>query len=418
MKKESIFFTITITFVISLVFVLISFGILYKVNQKREKHFINKTMIDTTKMFLRELHFNGLTNDLKEDLKTMNFSLIIDKTQQNKILEDKNLKYLSLKHKEIPRVKLKYLKLNSKYYAYIQTPKETFILRNDNKLINHKNIIFGIYILILIAFTILYITVQKKLKPLTLLQQKVQGFGNEEFNIACASSKQDEISLLANEFDKSAKKLKNIKESRNVFIRNIMHELKTPITKGKFLTELPQTEENSEKMKKVFYRLESMISEFASIEELLSSKNILKTKEYYLEDIIDNSIDILMCDENQVVKDYENIKLDVDFKLFCIAIKNLLDNGIKYSTNNLVTVTVENKKIIFNSIGKRLQYPLESYFEPFFKGDDIKSNQSFGLGLYIIKHILDAHNYSLEYIYENSTNKFAIYKGVFQTPYS
>ena len=36
----------------------------------------------------------------------------------------------------------------------------------------------------------------------------------------------------------------------NVFIRNIMHELKTPITKGKIIVELPNSEENDEKLKK------------------------------------------------------------------------------------------------------------------------------------------------------------------------
>ena len=47
-----------------------------------------------------------------------------------------------------------------------------------------------------------------------------------------------------------------------------MHELKTPITKGRFLTQLEQNPENNEKLKSVFNRLESLINEFASIEEL------------------------------------------------------------------------------------------------------------------------------------------------------
>ncbi len=410
MKKESIFFTITITFVIALLLVLVSFSVLYKVNQKREEHYMNKSMMDTAKILLRELRFNGISDDLKESLEAMNLSLILNKREQKKIIEDKNLKHFPLKSRGKFRARVERLELNSKHYLYVQTPRDTFILLNNNELATHKSIIFSIFILILTAFITMYITTLRKLKPLKELQQKVQGFGDEEFNIECASSKKDEISLLANEFDKSAKKLKSIKESRNVFIRNIMHELKTPIAKGKFLTELPQTEENSEKMKKVFYRLESMISEFASIEELLSSKNTLETKKYYLEDIIDNSMDILMCDENQVLKEYEDIKIDVDFKLFCIAIKNLLDNGIKYSEDKQVKVRTEDEKIIFSNRGEKLEHSFQSYFEPFFKGSDIKSNQSFGLGLYITKHILDAHNYRLEYIFKDAINEFIIYK--------
>ncbi len=80
---------------------------------------------------------------------------------------------------------------------------------------------------------------------------------------------------------KSAQKLKNIKESRNIFIRNIMHELKTPITKGKFLLQLEKSDENIEKLKMVFNRLESLINEFATIEELISQNRVLEKKELF-----------------------------------------------------------------------------------------------------------------------------------------
>ena len=75
-----------------------------------------------------------------------------------------------------------------------------------------------------------------------------------------------------------------------------------------------------------------MINEFATIEELISSsKTIEKKKIILLDDIVDNAKDILMVDEDDVLLEYENQKLDVNFKLFSIAVKNLIDNGIKYS---------------------------------------------------------------------------------------
>jgi len=408
MKKDSIFFTITITFIVSILLIIVSFTILYKGSEKRETHFLNKRSIDISQIVLRECAHNGISKELKENLAEMNFSIITDPKEQNSILRNKNLIVKWVKHKR--RAVIQYLILDGKHLIYIHTPLNRIILRDDSQIINHQNTILAIFLVILFAFIFLYITTLKKLKPLKTLKNQVKDFGDEEFDIDCANSNKDEISQLANEFDKSAKKLKKIKESRNIFIRNIMHELKTPITKGKFLAKLPQTQDNQDKMQRVFYRLEALNNEFASIEELISTKRVLDKKEYYLADIIDNAVDILMCDEDEVIKDFENIKVSIDFKLFSIAIKNLLDNGIKYSTNKKVKIKTQGAKIIFENLGEKLIYPLNNYFEPFFKGDDIKLNQSFGLGLYILKHILDANNYDIEYKYEDGINKFILLK--------
>ncbi len=407
MNRNSIFFTITITFIISIILIMVSFTVLYNSSMQRENNFINKRSMDVSKMVLRECMHNGLSKELEEHLSQINFSIKTKPIEQNKILQDKNL--ILKWTKKNRRVVMQYLKLGDKHLVYIRTPRHNMILIDNYKTINYQNRILAIFLVILFAFIILYTITIKKLKPLKTLKDKVKNLADEEFDLDCATTKNDEISQLANEFDKSAKKLKMIKESRNVFIRNIMHELKTPITKGKFLTQLPQTSENTDKMQKVFYRLESLISEFASVEELISSKKTLDKKEYYLADVIDNAIDILMCDKDEVIEEFNNIKINIDFKLFSIAIKNLLDNGIKHSTNKQVIIKTEDAKIIFENLGNKLKYPLENYFEPFFKGDDIKSNQSFGLGLYIIKHILDANNYKLIYEYKDGINRFILY---------
>ena len=407
-KRNSIFFTITIIFLISIILITISFIVLYKSSEKRERHFSYERSKDISRMVIRECRYNGISEELKQNLADMNFSVITDTKKQKSILENKNLILKRSFQKRMANIQ--HLKLNGKSFIYINTPRGKIILKNNNNKHKPPYIVLAIYLVILFMFILLYFTTINKLKPLKSLKNQMKDFADEKFDIDCATNKQDEISQLANEFDRTAKKLKTIKESRNVFIRNIMHELKTPIAKGKFLTQLPKTEQNMETMQKVFYRLESLISEFTTIEELLSTKKVLDKKGYYLADIVDNAMDILMCDENEVIQDFENIKIEVDFKLFSIAIKNLLDNGIKYSIDKTVRVKTENNKIIFENSGDKLVYPIKNYFEPFFKGDDVKSNQSFGLGLYIVKHILEANDYQIEYFYKDGVNLFVLDK--------
>ncbi|MCX6051674.1 MAG: ArsS family sensor histidine kinase [Campylobacterales bacterium] len=406
MKKNSILFTVNLTFFISFLLISASFVVLYDVHQKREDFFIHKRGAEISRMFFDEYNDDGITQKLKEDTERFNFSIISDDKEIDTIINSKNLKIKRVQNKR--NYNLEYLVFNDKHFVHISSPKINVILQDNTAFTNDINITIIIYIAILGIFLFLYFSIINKLKPLKSLNAMVKNFGNEEFDVEISTSNEDEISKLMNEFGKSAKKLKNIKESRNIFIRNIMHELKTPITKGKFLIHLPATEENSDKMQKVFYRLESLINEFAAIEELISTKKELQIKEYFLEDIIDNSVDILMCSEEEVLKNFENIKLHVDFDIFSIAIKNLLDNSIKYSKDKKVTIKTEGKNIVFENSSDKLLYPLENYFEPFFRGNNVKSNQSFGLGLYIIKHILDAHAMSLKYEYLNGVNRFKV----------
>ena len=70
-----------------------------------------------------------------------------------------------------------------------------------------------------------------------------------------------------------------------------------------------------------------------------------------------------------------------------------------------VTIKSSNQEIIFENIGKKLEFPLENYFEPFFSNED-KSKDSFGLGLYIVHNILKANGYTLQYEFTNGINRF------------
>lgn len=406
MKKHSILFTINITFLISFILITVSFLAFYNFNNQKEKHFNHKRDMEISKIFMHQYRMGGMTNELFEYLESLDFSVMTDAKEIKNILDNKDIKVKELKSKGL--FTLRQIELQDKSFILIQTPNEKVVLTDKSSLRDNKSTVFIIYITIVLIFVFLYLSIINKLKPLKALKESVKNFGNENFDFKGFTSNNDEISQLSNEFHKSAKKLKKLKESRNVFIRNIMHELKTPITKGKFLMQLPQTDQNVESMQKVFYRLESLINEFASIEELISTKKELQIKNYYLEDIIDNAVDILMCNDDEVIKEFENIKIDVDFNLFSIAVKNLLDNGIKYSKDKKIVVKNDADKLIFENAGLELSYPIQSYFEPFFRGENVKSNQSFGLGLYIVKHVLDAHNLKLKYEYENNINRFII----------
>ncbi|MFA7085183.1 MAG: ArsS family sensor histidine kinase [Aliarcobacter sp.] len=406
MNKNSIIFSTTLNFLITSLLLIVSFVFLLSHENFKKNEQIFERYKPIIKMVSgKKFYFD---KDFHKNLLDMNYELFESKEEIKNILSN-NKKIIfarSNKHNET----FKIFEIDGKIYLFFEK-FDTQILIKDLESKNLTNSFYTIFVFVslLIVITILYINTLKKLLPLKELKDKVINFGDEKFDFDLSnSSSKDEVTLLASEFKKSAIKLKNIKESRNIFIRNIMHELKTPITKGKFLLQLEKNDENIEKLKMVFNRLESLINEFATIEELISQNRVLEKKSYFLEDLLDNAKDILMIDDNCVKNSYENIKLNVNFKLFSIAIKNLIDNAIKYSNDKKVEVLTQNEDILFVNSGKKLEGDFEKYLEPFYSKS---SNESFGLGLYIVFNILKANGYNLLYKYEDSKNIFIIKKG-------
>ena len=406
MNKNSIIFSTTLNFLITSLLLIVSFVFLLSHENFKKNEQIFERYKPIIKMVSgKKFYFD---KDFHKNLLDMNYELFESKEEIKNILSN-NKKMIfarSNKHNET----FKIFEIDGKIYLFFEK-FDTQILIKDLDSQNLTNSFYTIFVFVslLVVITILYINTLKKLLPLKELKDKVINFGDEKFDFELSNSRsKDEVNLLANEFKKSAQKLKNIKESRNIFIRNIMHELKTPITKGKFLLQLEKSDENIEKLKMVFNRLESLINEFATIEELISQNRVLEKKSYFLEDLLDNAKDILMIDDNCVKNSYENIKLNVNFKLFSIAIKNLIDNAIKYSNDKKVEVLTQNEDILFVNSGKKLEGDFEKYLEPFYSKS---SNESFGLGLYIVFNILKANGYNLLYKYEDGKNIFIIKKG-------
>ncbi|APW64880.1 histidine kinase [Poseidonibacter parvus] len=407
MNRQSIFFTITVSFIISIILVIASFGILMTENYKVKEAELLKKYMPIIKVVIRKHHKGGLNLSFAKSLEDSNFTLFSNNGKINAITYNPQTKVL-IERKD-PRAKIifRILQLKDNNYLYMKRKNKTILIKdNSNTEGNSQIYIILVFAIVIITIILMYLITIRKLMPLKILKDKVKTLGDENFDFECCNSdSKDEVSLLGMEFKQTALKLKSLKESRNIFIRNIMHELKTPITKGNFLTQLEQNEENNEKLKSVFSRLEQLINEFASIEELISSTKNIEKKFYFLDDVIDNAKDILMLEDESVISKYENKKINVNYKLFSIASKNLIDNALKYSLDKKVTISTENENIIFENSGKELEYELEKYFEPFFANED-KSKDSFGLGLYIVHNILKANNYTLEYEYKDGLNRF------------
>ncbi len=330
-------------------------------------------------------------------LDSQNFSLITDKA-----------KIVQIEH---------YFKEKEKYKKYavdtyklqriilINNDRFKLFLKNKNKLkFPLKRII--VFSIVFLLILMLYFWVVRSLKPLSTLKNQIKTFSEGNLDIHCASDKKDEIAEVANEFDHAVTMIRELLQSRQLFLRAIMHELKTPIGKGRLVAEMLPDEKNKTRMHSIFERLNLLIDEFAKIEKITSKNFELTIKPYKMSDLVEASIDLLMLENTkehitlQIIKDYQ---CEVDFELFTLVIKNLLDNAIKYADDKKVNVQINKQKLAIINHATPLQEPLENYFKPFHT-----SKKGLGLGLYIVKSILDIHQKELQYHHEEGKNIFTV----------
>lgn len=329
----------------------------------------------------------------REGFKTFNTSLLINE----KGLYTKNV---------VTNLRATMIEYKKDIYFHIETPNGDIVIKdNELKPYSYINLLYA-YITIFMIISLSFILVLQRLRPLIRLRKKIELYGNGNMDISFKTNSDDEIGAVANELERAREKINNILESRTLFLRNLMHELKTPIAKGTIATQMLDSQKQRDRFTSIFKRLETLVTEFAMIEEVTSLDDKRDFSEYRLLDVIDGAIDMAMVDKEHVTVNISGkIKVHVNYRLYTTAIKNMIDNAMKYSTDAHITILLNDKnELCFESKGKCLAHPLQYYIEPFTKENPSKN--SFGLGLYLVDSILKSHGQVLAHEYENGVNRF------------
>ncbi|MFL1706233.1 ArsS family sensor histidine kinase [Campylobacter sp. MOP7] len=403
MKRSSVFYTITFIFILALTSIFLAFLWLMdydKQNYTRELNAKYSTIARNTLFYM-----SGIINEKEYDrqLEGINMPEITNDTQKEEIL--KNAMVLEEISADIGSSAI--MLYDKHHYLKIQHIDKVLLLKDSDYQPYRYDIIKIIFILVALILLAAYVFVIKKLKPLRKLKRQIDIFAKGEIDkIKNVSSGKDEISEVAEAFYDAVSQIKSLNNSRKLFLRNIMHELKTPITKGRITAEMIQKDKNQERLVAVFQKLESLINEFAAVEQVTSNIALNNTKICLIDDIIDEALDIAIVEKESVtINKLDDFSINVDFKLFAIAVKNMIDNALKYSPDKHVNITINKGSIKFINKGEPLKQELAHYIEPFTKGED--AQKSFGLGLYIVDNILRAHKLNLAYTYKNSLNIFS-----------
>ena len=221
----------------------------------------------------------------------------------------------------------------------------------------------------------------------------------------------DEIRELVDSFNGMRLRLKTGVESIERFNSDVSHELKTPLTVilGEVevtLRRIRSSQEYIESMQ-VIYNEAKQMQKIVQSMLLLTKFTRLNVQETYeecnLSRILADSIEKFTCKaDSKKIRFHPEIRdkivLNANPVLIGLVFSNLIDNAIKYSDEgkNIFITLYQDSKIHFlirdEGIGISEQH-LDKISDRFYRVDESRSKkvEGFGLGLFIVKHILDLH---------------------------
>ena len=289
-----------------------------------------------------------------------------------------------------------------------------------------KQLFYLSILAIIIAVVISVFLANKITNPITKITKKAKLLGKGNYNVTFDESDIKEIDDLSLTLTQAKNELSKTDELRRDLMANVSHDLKTPLTMIKAYAEMIKDISYKDKKKMNEHldiiidetdRLTLLVNDILELSASEAGKNEkLTLEEFDLTKEIENILkryDIIKETEqyNFVVKVPTKAIIKADKKRINQVIYNLINNAINYTgENKKVTIKVtkikKDYKVEISDTGKGIpEHELPLIWDKYYKNNkEHKRNVvSTGLGLSIVKQILEAHNF--EYGVTSTLNK-------------
>ncbi|MDD7306650.1 MAG: HAMP domain-containing sensor histidine kinase [Peptoniphilaceae bacterium] len=204
-------------------------------------------------------------------------------------------------------------------------------------------------------------------------------------------------------------KLEKNSKRKEIFVKSSSHQLKTPLQAAILLNEsmiakigkYKDWEKYLPELRKKLYKIQVLIDDLLYMNKLDESI-LLEDLDLSLimKESIDNHKDLIL--DKNIATQIEGQKIaKVDYNYFKVIFDNLIKNAIENTDKNgKISIDFQNQIKIENYPTSISDYDLERLFDPFVSGKKQKSN---GMGLYIVKYLLDDMNYDIKLSFKEKT---------------
>ncbi len=285
-----------------------------------------------------------------------------------------------------------------------------------NETIKYRAISTFLNILFLCICFTLFDTIKKKItveRPVTRILEATHRITKGDFSVRIKPfhrrAQRNEFDAIIEDFNKMAQELSGIETLKTDFAANVSHEIKTPLAViqnyAQILSSTDLSEEDrlhyAESIIEASQRLNELISSILKLSKLENQQIFPDTKPYNLSEQL---CECLLIFEEQWEKksieietDFdENITVNADSELLMLVWVNLLSNAVKFTSEGgkiSVSLTLKNKnyaQVIVADTGCGMTAETGKHiFEWFYQGDTSSATRGNGLGLALVKRVMD-----------------------------
>jgi two-component system sensor histidine kinase ArlS len=272
---------------------------------------------------------------------------------------------------------------------------------------------------IIFIFLIGRFIADRALYPIKEMVFKVNRISAQKLNLRLKITKsKDELNELAQTFNHMLDRLEKSFNAQKHFVSNISHELRTPL--AAMITELELALEDKNNPEGNIEAMLKTLDDAKKLVKLSNSLLDLAKASYDPSEIARKEIriDEIILDASRLVqKANKNYKIDLNFDdllasgnelfvhgneyLLTLAFSNVIENACKYANDRTCTVRISAKKdqaiVNFDDNGIGISpEDLPHIFEPFYRGQNRFFSEGNGIGMFLVKKIIDNHSGNIQ----------------------
>lgn len=276
-----------------------------------------------------------------------------------------------------------------------------------------KMFTFSAMLVLMVSFIVIYIVTRRMTQPLREMAYAAKSFGKGDFSRRVPVRDNDEMGQLAVAFNNMASSLATTEKMRRSFIANVSHELKTPMTTiGGFIEGILDgtiPEEKREQYLRIVAdetrRLSRMVRSMLDLSRIEAGELNINPVEFDINETVCRTIfafERRIEEKNLDIRglDVGKVMVFADPDMIHQVVYNLIDNAVKFVNEGGYIEVYYKAEGGMTYIGIRNSgegIPREevtNIFDRFYKTDKSRSldKQGVGLGLYIVKTIVNLHN--------------------------